>query len=131
MPLLNRVCFQVNLRDGLRCRVCGRAPQSPETYHRGFEYHHVTPQSAGGADETLNVILLCHDCHTRHHQKRLPLPLLGALTPPETIRCVHCNTLLDIAAVEMNCGWYRCAQCGHRTHLFTHCGLSSRPNKTS
>jgi hypothetical protein len=56
MSLTNRTCFQVNLRDGLRCRVCGREPATQQNYHRGFEYHHVQPQSAGGADETNNLI---------------------------------------------------------------------------
>ena len=123
MPLSNRVCFQVNLRDGLKCRICGCAPQSLETYHRGFEYHHVKPQSEGGADEADNIILLCHDCHTRHHQKCL-VPPLGDLAPSATFHCAHCNALLDAATVEVNCGWYRCAHCGQKTHLFAHCGLA-------
>lgn len=126
MPLPNRVCFQVNLRDGLRCRVCRQVPLSPETYHRSFEYHHVTPQSEGGVDEADNVILLCHDCHTLHHRKRLPLPPLDDLTPPATFHCAHCNALLDAAIVEMNCGWYRCAHCQRKTHLFLHY-ISSPP----
>jgi hypothetical protein len=121
MALSNRTCFQVNLRDGLKCRLCGRAPQSQQNYHRGFEYHHVKPQSEGGPDEADNVVLLCHDCHLRHHRNHIVLPPLGDLTPPAEFACKRCGTLLSPHAVEMNCGWYRCGHCGETTHLFSHC----------
>lgn len=124
MALSNRVCFQVNLRDGLRCRVCRCEPQAPETYHRGFGYHHVVPQSEGGADETENVVLLCRDCHTRYHQGRLILPVFDDLAPLGTFPCYRCGALLQGATVEMNCGWYRCDACRQKTRLFEHCGFT-------
>jgi hypothetical protein len=123
MPLSNRTCFQVNLRDGLICRLCGRAPQTQQNYHRGFEYHHVMPQSEGGPDVADNLILLCHDCHLRHHGNKLLLPPPGDLTVPEQFACKRCNATLSTDTVEMNCGWYRCGNCGETTHLFGHCGF--------
>ena len=122
MALTNRTCFQVNLRDELKCRVCGRAPLTEQNYHRGFGYHHVQFQSHGGSDEPENVILLCAQCHTRLHQQKLDLPPLGDLTPPPAIFCHNCATSVDPETVEMNCGWYKCETCHHKVHLFDHCG---------
>jgi hypothetical protein len=103
--------------------LCGRAPQSQQNYHRGFEYHHVKPQSAGGSDDTDNLILLCHKCHLSHHQNKLALPNLGDLTVPEQFACKCCGNLLSTQTIEMNCGWYRCSHCAETTHLFEHCGF--------
>jgi hypothetical protein len=122
MSLSNRTCFQTNLRDRLKCHVCGRAPHTQLNYHRGFEYHHVQLQSQGGADEAWNLILLCNDCHTKLHQNRLTLPPPGDLTPPEKFYCFNCYAILNTEAVEMNCGWYRCDNCGEKIHLFKHFG---------
>ena len=116
----NRTCFTVNLRDNLRCRRCGRRPSSAKGYHRGFEYHHVTPRSEGGPDDVDNLALLCRDCHLAVHRDHRPLPPLGDLAPPEAFDCAACGEPLDPDAVEMNCGWYRCHHCRARTHLFDH-----------
>jgi hypothetical protein len=111
----------VNLRDSLRCRVCGRQPTAQENYHRGFEYHHVQPLSAGGSDETTNIVLLCHDCHTAHHRGRLTLPHFSDLEMEQSFACHNCRAELDIDTVTMNCGWYRCNVCDQTVHLWAHC----------
>lgn len=123
MPLSNRVCFLVNLRDALRCRQCDKQPQGPENYHRGFEYHHRIPRSLGGSDEAENIVLLCHECHqaghkaTESHSERLSVL---DLNPPVSFLCWHCQTRLESLSVEMNCGWYRCQSCQTQVHLYQH-----------
>lgn len=126
MPLPNRVCFQVNLRDGLKCRMCGLRPKSEETYHQGFQYHHVTPRSLGGADTVENIVLLCRPCHHKLHSA-VPEDLLNDdalnIKRDASLRfnCKQCGAALDAGAVEMNCGWYRCSACLQTTHLYRHC----------
>lgn len=123
MPLDNRTCFTVNLRDRLTCKNCGKRPQTSENYHRGFEYHHVIPKSAGGADTASNVALLCHDCHLAGHQNKIDLGAAAKnwdLTPPLRFSCMACTAMLLTEHVEMNCGWYHCQHCDSRTHLFDH-----------
>ena len=120
MPLDNRTCFTVNLRDKLCCRRCGAAPVSRETYHRGFEYHHVKHRSEGGEDSAENVILLCRECHTLLHRNRIVLENLGDLAPPSSLQCAQCEGILVIENIQMNCGWYFCDHCNRKTHLFDH-----------
>ncbi len=127
MPLSNRVCFLVNLRDALCCRQCGKQPQGPENYHRGFEYHHRIPRSLGGSDEVENIVLLCHHCHQTGHKTgsktdRTEDKVLDTLdlSPPEGFSCHHCQTRLISLSVEMNCGWYRCHACQTQVHLYQH-----------
>lgn len=122
MPLDNRTCFQVNVRDGLRCRACGRGPKHRETYHRGFGYHHVVPISRGGPDVIENVLLLCKKCHDEHHRGRRSLDF-GPQPPPGPFACHACEELVDPQTVPMNCGWYACLRCGERVHLFDHFGF--------
>ena len=123
MPLDNRTCFTVNLRDRLACKNCGKQPLGPDNYHRGFEYHHVEHKAAGGADSASNIALLCHDCHLAGHQGRLDLATAAKgwdLEPPERFSCQACTAMLLKEHVEMNCGWYRCDHCHERTHLWDH-----------
>ncbi|PZO87682.1 MAG: hypothetical protein DI626_03410 [Micavibrio aeruginosavorus] len=123
MPLDNRTCFTVNLRDGLCCLNCGKAPAGEEGYHRGFEYHHVVPRSEGGADTPDNIALLCHECHLDGHRGRMDLGEKAKnwrLNPPERFPCNACTDTLVVNKVEMNCGWYLCRHCGVKTHLWHH-----------
>ena len=122
MPLDNRTCFRVNLRDGLRCRSCARGPEHKATYHRGFGYHHVTPRSDGGPDAVENLVLLCQACHDEHHAGRRPLGF-GGQESPGAFACHACDDRLLPEAVPMNCGWYHCPRCNTRVHLFDHFGF--------
>jgi hypothetical protein len=121
MGLDNRTCFLVNLRDGLRCQHCGKHPQAAEAqqYHRGFEYHHIVPKSAGGSDSPENITLLCRACHQGQHARKPLAPVQGQ-APPKQLICLLCQTVLDSRTVEMNCGWYRCSHCQETVHLYRH-----------
>ncbi|HEY0009661.1 MAG TPA: HNH endonuclease signature motif containing protein [Tepidisphaeraceae bacterium] len=126
MAIDNRNCFLVNLRDQLRCRACGAKPEARETYHRGFQYHHVRHRSEGGPDVAENLVLLCGACHDDHHRGKIlqfddrPLPI--------DVPCRRCGEAFDPKTVAMNCGWYACARCGQRTHLFDHFGYRDEKN---
>src|SRR6478735_8386313 len=116
MPLSNRLCFQVNLRDKLQCQSCGAKPSVKETYHRGFEYHHIVPRSWGGLDTLDNIVLLCHACHQQSHRKNTQL-WTSLSEPVIEFHCNQCGAELNRETVEMNCGWYRCAHCNETIHL--------------
>lgn len=53
--------MEVLKRDGRKCRVCGRAPES----HSDIELHvhHIWPWAQGGLTELGNLITLCQTCH--------------------------------------------------------------------
>ena len=123
MPIDNRTCFEVNLRDALRCRSCGREPTHKATYHRGFGYHHVRPRSQGGPDVIENLILLCQVCHDEHHAGRRTLDF-GPQDPPPVFQCLACGDGVHPDTVPMNCGWYHCPRCDTRVHLFDHFGFA-------
>lgn len=46
------------LRDGSRCRECGKE-------NCRLEVHHITPKRTGGRDSISNLITLCSSCHDR------------------------------------------------------------------
>lgn len=46
------------MRDGCRCKECGRE-------NCRLEVHHITPKRAGGRDTISNLITLCPSCHDR------------------------------------------------------------------
>ena len=115
----NRECFRVNLRDALCCHACGRRPSARETYHKGFEYHHVTPVRQGGAGAAENIALLCKACHRLADTGALNLNT-DALRVPDAVPCRACGADFDPRTVEMNCAWYECPNCAERTHLYDH-----------
>jgi hypothetical protein len=117
MPLSNRLCFQVNLRDKLQCQACAAKPLAKENYHQGFEYHHIVPKSQGGFDTLENIVLLCYACHQQSHQKSAQL-WANLSEPIVLFHCSYCAAELNAETVEMNCGWYRCNHCLEVTHLF-------------
>ena len=53
-------------RDGGCCRVCRRWCYDPHT-------HHIQYRSLGGKDEMANLVLLCGDCHSNEHAKRIAI----------------------------------------------------------
>lgn len=50
----------VHQRDKYKCRKCGAFSD--------LQLHHVVPQRLGGADDSYNLVCLCHECHTLWHQ---------------------------------------------------------------
>lgn len=63
--LYGEVCAVVNQRDGQYCRVC-MWPMSAGAHH-----HHIVFRSLGGKHTTDNVCLVCPDCHSAIHAKRI------------------------------------------------------------
>jgi 5-methylcytosine-specific restriction endonuclease McrA len=62
------VCRLVEIRDGFKCRACGRKVTKTLTLQEDrLEHHHVKPLSLGGEDETFNVACLCLRCHQQRH----------------------------------------------------------------
>jgi hypothetical protein len=64
--------MKVLVRDGRRCRVCGRNPDD----HLDLELHvhHIRPWEKGGVTDPKNLITLCQTCHSGldpHHDPSL------------------------------------------------------------
>lgn len=53
-------------RDQL-CRFCG----SKGSKKNPLQVHHIIPKSEGGANSLKNCMLLCQNCHTLIHNRRL------------------------------------------------------------
>jgi hypothetical protein len=67
-----KVCAAVTKREAGHCRICGlRADPSAVGMLRHGEHHHIVFRSAGGADHTSNVALLCGVCHHDIHAGKL------------------------------------------------------------
>src|SRR6187397_2020243 len=77
----------VYVRDEGRCRMCGvTATWSPFDPRTTGEAHRIVFRSAGGADETANLVWLCGSCHALIHQHRKSIAGNGdeAITVTET-----------------------------------------------
>ncbi len=66
-PTISRA---VLLRDGYRCRICGKGNLTPvdnvseyDRVHFDLEVHHIIPRKDGGSDTFRNLITLCSSCH--------------------------------------------------------------------
>jgi 5-methylcytosine-specific restriction endonuclease McrA len=59
-PIRAQMRFRVLLRDGFRCRYCGRPGSAP-----GVVLHvdHVVPLAAGGASTEDNLLTACEECN--------------------------------------------------------------------
>lgn len=66
------LCAAVDARDGKQCRCCDKRsdPEKTGLLERGHR-HHLVYRSAGGKDETSNVITICAACHDAEHRNRL------------------------------------------------------------
>lgn len=64
------VCKVVDVRDNRQCRCCDRRsdPEAPGLLKRGHR-HHIQYRSAGGPDESWNLVSLCFQCHDLVHVK--------------------------------------------------------------
>lgn len=47
-------------RDGHTCRLCSKTAE--------LEVHHILPKCKGGADNPVNLITLCRNCHVLAHR---------------------------------------------------------------
>jgi 5-methylcytosine-specific restriction endonuclease McrA len=74
-----KVCGEVDTRDKLRCRVCGKRgdPDSVDLL-RKLHRHHLVYRSAGGQDTLENLVSLCAQCHDDEHRHRLKIEGTGA-----------------------------------------------------
>ncbi len=59
-PIYRKNAGKVRLRDGYRCRRCGRQGAKGD---RWLEVHHVKPIRLGGSDAMSNLTTLCTKCH--------------------------------------------------------------------
>lgn len=58
--------FDVFMRDGFKCKYCGRAPPAVELH-----VDHVVPISKGGSDDPSNMVASCVDCNFGKRDKVL------------------------------------------------------------
>ena len=58
------------LRDGYTCQQCGKRNCKLEAHHLVYREH-------GGKDTLVNLLTLCEACHTKVHQGRLTLAVMG------------------------------------------------------
>lgn len=66
-----RLCCQlVDARDHRTCRCCGRRTSPDDVGLLRGHRHHIVYRSAGGLDESRNVVTLCATCHDAEHVKR-------------------------------------------------------------
>jgi hypothetical protein len=72
------VCKSVDQRDGRQCRCCDKRsdPEATGLLKRGHR-HHIIYRSAGGPDDTWNLVTLCAGCHDDEHHNRLRLTGFG------------------------------------------------------
>ena len=71
--VVHRLAYSVvTSRDKRRCRACGAEanPSALEMTRRGH-HHHIRFRSAGGKDDTSNLMLACAVCHADIHAHRL------------------------------------------------------------
>lgn len=70
---LRRLVYKrVDERDGRVCRCCDRRsdPDATGLLTRGHR-HHMIYRSAGGTDDSGNLVTLCATCHDDEHHSRL------------------------------------------------------------
>ena len=72
------VCKAVDTRDRRICRCCGKRsdPEATGLTVRGHR-HHIVYRSAGGLDESSNLVTLCAKCHNDEHKDRLRFAVDG------------------------------------------------------
>lgn len=64
------VCALVDARDERTCRCCDKRTNPDMTGLLRGHRHHIVYRSAGGKDDTANVVTLCPKCHDDEHIKR-------------------------------------------------------------
>jgi 5-methylcytosine-specific restriction endonuclease McrA len=68
-PTVRSDRFSILLRDGFRCRYCGRSSSED-----GVKLHvdHVVPRSAGGPSTRDNLVTACQDCNLGKGARIMP-----------------------------------------------------------
>lgn len=64
----------VRWRDGNICQQC-----KGKSGDKKIEVHHIKRRADGGTDNPSNLICLCHECHTKHHNGELKLKKFNVL----------------------------------------------------
>jgi hypothetical protein len=59
-PIPAKLRFSVLMRDGFRCRYCGRTASEPDVV---LHVDHVVPFSAGGTTSEGNLLTACSECN--------------------------------------------------------------------
>lgn len=54
-------------RDHYRCRLCGKGCRYGDPIEKRADAHHIIFASAGGPDESWNLLYLCRRCHDLIH----------------------------------------------------------------
>ena len=57
-------------RDKYRCRLCGKGCRYGDPIATRADAHHIIFKSAGGPDESWNLVYLCRGCHDLVHVVR-------------------------------------------------------------
>jgi hypothetical protein len=57
-------------RDKYRCRLCGKGCRYGDPITTRADAHHIIFASAGGPDESWNLLHLCRSCHDLCHKVR-------------------------------------------------------------
>lgn len=57
-------------RDTFQCRMCGKACRYGDPIETKADPHHIIFASAGGPDESWNLLYLCRRCHDLCHKAR-------------------------------------------------------------
>jgi HNH endonuclease len=78
-----KIARAVLLRDGGRCRCCGR---------KGNHVHHLRPRSWGGSDDPSNLATVATSCHP-DLVPHGPYALVGSPNVPGDLRKVHVDDL--------------------------------------
>ena len=50
-------------RDNYTCQKCGKFAMDI-----GLAVHHILPLHKGGTNDTSNLLILCHKCHSKSHR---------------------------------------------------------------
>lgn len=62
-----RVKWLIAARDGHQCRLCGKHCRYGDPLPSRADAHHIVFASAGGPDESWNLLHLCRGCHDLIH----------------------------------------------------------------
>ena len=65
-----RITFEINRRDGNKCKICGAIETDKNYKKKLLEVHHWDKNHENNSWD--NLITLCHKCHSRLHRYVYP-----------------------------------------------------------